>query len=1152
MSYKALTDAISAWQAKLEDWRSEGLLESSMSSAFRLSSDELHQAQSQTGVLSNPINAKVQILSDESLGGLLGAYAPSTKSIYLNEKLTEDLDLATHVLTHELGHYLTDELDLGYLDHAYISYFVEKLLPGSSQRATASPLSIGNQENARQVVLPGGETLAVQQFATSIHNNFTGQVLPFLSKEGMNLLNSTQAMIDDPFGTTSLSLQYKSYQHFDNNNISGSTAAIRRWYENGLERFNDEAIRLSTDKVNGLVNPSFIKPIPSSPVGSIQNDLVKSLTEWQVSDPGVAHLLWRFGQVVHALQDFYAHSNWVELVQAGMSERGSILLEGKDYPNVLRPGQSLSNNTIVAEKGGNYDSYYWFGHGTGYSSSSEKSDIWFQIASDDSQANKPKGTAWAVGKVYFGPNVVPKDTPIGAVMTGATSEFLYKDPILSMATVDKTKNAGDGVWFQGLDHGGLAGVRNSYSYVGPMNKDDPSHRLHRQAQAYSALQLQNEWDRLGNLINRRYGAEGLKRFADFAVSEQNRQLYIDTYRRGGIWNWQYVKTFELASSADHYHNSLGLEPESEYDSTSYSSDQSIPPVRVIEVFKKDASIPESNGSYLKLQFQTSEGQWVDSALESFDIHHDDLSPEDLALLAKPSTSQHIAAGERASWISRSSGDTDINGTIFYIESANKDVEILIDTFDIASDKIVIVRPDGSGLKLPNRYYGYNGFQKLKGLLKAKYNVDISATPVRDGASSTWHLSRQDIAQAGNSLLEDIGPSSRLVLTASDLFDDPNVIVMGMTSRSNSAESSLESRLYFSDYDDSLPFLRLTDGKLVASSNIGQYAGKSYQALVSVSDGKSVLGEELIQVSIAPEIIVSEDSNGVFDANQLFSVTLPDALEGVYSIVLELSSADPSMPNYMATIVSHIDGLSEVATSSERYVTLGSETESGSARFWLQANESSDLKPLMVRMTDGRGFTLYDSDNQLFAELKPVDKTADKLVSLEDYEIQDENWSKFGFLYTPVEKRSLSLEVSSNSQKRRSVGLFMTDAVTGAIVNPKTGKLADLNSESAPDLVDAWAVFSKKIPLSGKATFLPTTEWSSEIDYDNIVWSPYVKQRENGKAAYYFVDSYLNTDGLAHGLKLSDNSIGFDTSVAQASPAFNDVIVAITYQALPSL
>ena len=117
-----------------------------MSSAFRLSSIELQQAQSQTGVLSNPIHAKVQILSDESLGGLLGAYAPSTKTIYLNEKLSEDLDLATHVLTHELAHYLADELDLGYLDHAYISSFVEALHPGSFQRATASPLSIGNEE----------------------------------------------------------------------------------------------------------------------------------------------------------------------------------------------------------------------------------------------------------------------------------------------------------------------------------------------------------------------------------------------------------------------------------------------------------------------------------------------------------------------------------------------------------------------------------------------------------------------------------------------------------------------------------------------------------------------------------------------------------------------------------------------------------------------------------------------------------------------------------------------------------------------------------------------------------------------------------------------------------------------------------------------
>ena len=1136
MGTQELKNSVMAWRNKLASWQVDGLLQEALTSSFKLTNREQQEAESLIGAQARPIEVSIGILDNESLGGLLGAYAPSTTTIYLNEKLAHSQELTELVLSHEVGHYLADRLELGQPDHPYISSFVETLLPGARQRPSTASSGLATEKTPNSIKLPNGERHFVSAFNTTIHNDFTAEALPILSKGAETLIGTCQSVVDDWTGTD-LSLQYYSFQHFDNNNISGSTAAIRRWYEDGINNFNGKEFQRRNDKISGLVNPYFSTKSAGRalPAVGISDPFLVGNTF--ASEPGIFLLLWRFGQVAHALQDFYAHSNWVELVEGDKIPRKSIFLTGHNLPEVVKAGstQTWGNlQIVVAEKGGDYSSF--IDQALGIDAKKNKVQLKFKLK-DVSNMNVlgPVFTAWGSAR--------PDYRTYGALMTGAVSRQLYKDPILSVPLV------GNSGWYEGLDHGGLAGIEEEVRIKGSgflpaINKDSEKNALHRHAQAYAALQLQNEWDRLGNLINKTYGVGGLKRFAALAVAEQYRNQYVDTYSRGSTWNWQTIKGFSLGTETSFANtSSSALESEAQTADVAQELSQSLPAIRLIEVFSNAGAGSEAN--YRKLQFQNASGRWLDSALESFDIHHDDLSEEEISLLKQPRAIQHADAGERAYWMAASSDSRDTNGTAFYIESTNKDVKLTIDNFDIFSDEIIIVGADGSESSLPSSYYSYDGFKDLQAFLKTNHNVEISANPMRDGATNTWFLSKDDLTRISKPNRRDHALSSLLTLRASQLFDDPNVIGEGLTKSKQSGEAALESKLYFSDYDDSLPFLKLVDGVLVASRDIAQYAGKSFQAWVQVSNGESIL-ENLIQISIAPTIKIAEGTGGSFDANQLFSVELPLQLSDSYSIVVELQNDDPSMLNHIETIASQIGDAASIKAldAAPLYVTLGPETDSGTAKFWLQTADSSTPIPLRVEQAADRSFSLFRDDNQRIATFKPVAGNAGASIQLDSYEIQDEHWSQFGFLFDPTSPNLWQFSVRSDAAKERSIGLFMTDAVTGAIVNPNTGALADLDSTTAPQLLDAWSVFSQAIPSSGQLSFTPSTPRAANIDYDNIIWSPYVKELNNGSPSYFFGASYLNADGLAHGLKLSRNSIGFEGAGLASTPDFNDVILAI--------
>lgn len=1125
-THPVLGDLIDTWQRELSRWINAGQLARAIADGFDLPSEQAQACAASLQTSAAPARLKIEVLDDQSLSGLLGAYAASTRTAYLNEKLAQEPSLVALVLTHELGHHIETELLQRRSSHVAIQAFVEQLLPGAMDQATAASTLIRQQMPAASITLPDGRQLAVEAFGTDLHKQFDKASLPFISSQAEAILARAQDDTDNLNKFNELSLQYYSFAHFDNNNISGSLAAIRRWYEDGLESFltgGTIADRNKGDSSLGLVNPEFTGP-----------------------NAGIDLMLYRFGQIAHAFQDFYSHSNWYQIVASGYLPEASILAGGvQELPTVAQPGSYLPGSSVMIAQSGPDWSKIMHKSGTGNYSGLKRSVYW-EVDSDGSPSDKrpfPLGSRFGlVGARTLGGN------PIIGLATGAVNGFAYPDPDLSVLLRDPAKTGQfEREYFRGLDHGGLAGTLTG-QWISPINKDTAKSVSgqgflglgsnvpgYSEAVAFARLQLQNEWDRLGNLIFKKYGREGLIRFADVAISQGQREAYINSYdnKPGGRWNWAEQNTVQAFSLEPDVQS---VEPQSDPSEPELSITSSIPTtpmlpdIRFARIFKADPENPQQVEDFDLVQFKSADGQWLDSAAEDFDYHHE-LSEDDLALLQTARPVQHVDSGGRAYWRQARPEDVSGNARIHFLENVNTDVALTIENFNIFQDRIAIVEADGSERMLPTRFSTYLGYQSLKTLLLQEFNVTIDARPTRQAVDDSWVLGAQDVARAD-------GTTAGLTLRAGQVFDDPDEGAKGA--------QLIEPNLSFADYDDSLPFLKLIDGQLVALPNLQEYAGATYKAMVWDSDDRSNLTEQILEIAVAPKITFANPSIGSFDANQRFQMDLLLESETAYSVTVEFSDQNPTTPDFFELSGSQIGLASGVPIgfqASDLTITLGTGISSGTPSFWFHPVNSDQWSELQILPTGERGFTLV-RDNTLVASMQPVEQPGSPEIRFDDYFINDESYSATGFTFTPDSESQLNFRLMGEAANSAVVGLYMTDVVTGAIVDPLSGDLVNIDETNIGTAIDDLSLFWQPVPSATVSDFSIKTSHHALIDYANIIWTPVIKTSGSGGSETFFTVNDFNRDGLEHAIIIGNQVLGFEDILGGGDHDFDDVILML--------
>lgn len=505
------------WNSLLDNWTSTGFLARGISSAFgiEINSEKVKSVTDQLLDKGSKLSPDLVELSSANMKNHWGAYSPQTNSIYVDSNLKFYPDLAKEVLAHELGHWVESRLNQKSVTSEVLQTFSSILL--GKELSTNDPLN-GYKSNLdpQSITLADGSSVPVQFFDTSIHVSWV-PLLPNLSADAKSLLQNAQNETDAfNSGSRTYGLQTNSASHFDNNNITGGLTAIRSRYEDAIKQFyNTTSIPLvDADSFTGGNNRSDATPNPAfSGVWS-----------------GVQLLLYRFGQICHTLEDFYSHTNWVELSQNGALDKSKLFLEGNGLPSILKAGDFIPGTDVVLAMAGPNWSQYLKKSSTGSYSGTDV-DVYFNVDSDLMYFDESGKGGVITAKTLDGRTIY-------GLASGGTGTWLYKDNDYNVYMEDPTKTAwSQEQYFRGLGHGGIAGS-GSGQRMSPINKDNDQALQDRYSDAakLAQLQVQNEWNRLGNLIFANYGKLGLERFAAYAINSPSaREDYVKTFSTyGGV------------------------------------------------------------------------------------------------------------------------------------------------------------------------------------------------------------------------------------------------------------------------------------------------------------------------------------------------------------------------------------------------------------------------------------------------------------------------------------------------------------------------------------------------------------------------------------------------------------------------------------------
>lgn len=482
--------------------------------------------------LSKDILPSVVELSIDNLRQNIAAFSQATNKIYIISSLGSLPSYFKRVMAHEFGHWVESQLHGSTISHTRVQKFSE-ILTGDTYRDPhySDDESKNKSKTPSFITLPSGKKISVEFFDTDTHTTWVENISDNLNRNALSLLKRAQIEVDGfnsgiagRFDTPEVlhagdinfnrrGLQTHSASHFDNGNISGSLETIRNRYIDAIRQFNSTIVpEVTSDSflggnndTKGLSNPGF-----------------------SGANAGIDLLLYRFGQIIHAFEDFYAHSNWIELKNNGILGSNQILDNGLGLPTRLTPGDYIpgTSNVMVAQSGANWPQILKkSGTGTYLDG---RYDVYWNVDSrtpDQSKSGFVLSATALDGKTVYG------------LATGGVNEFVYRDVDRSVRMRDPSKT---GVFqkefFRGFSHGGIPG-NTIGQWVGGfdgINKDKKDNNNFENAKKLARLQAKNEWDRLGNLIYESHGVSGLRRFADYVYSNQSdRDQYVNAYSTKG-------------------------------------------------------------------------------------------------------------------------------------------------------------------------------------------------------------------------------------------------------------------------------------------------------------------------------------------------------------------------------------------------------------------------------------------------------------------------------------------------------------------------------------------------------------------------------------------------------------------------------------------
>ena len=1116
--------AIDLWTTELQDLAKSRALAAAIQNSFGQAEapsglNQIIQALAQGDTSALPA---IVTLDSVSMPGMVGAYSAQTRTIYLNDQVAEHAPSAREALAHELGHFIGNEFFSDRADERDVVDFIYSLL-GQNHSLMLSAAAHEPESHQALVTLPdSGQTVAVQAFKTDLHISWMQKQLPMLNANAFNLIARAQDDTDAFLGAFDLDglfgekyspygLQFHNPSHFDNNNVRGGVESVRKRWEHGIDN-------LSADSVTNSLN---------QPLADL-NYVGRNFTGQYVGHAGVENLLYRFGQISHAMQDFYSHSNWVELSRTERKwiPENALLDSALGIPKQLNPGDMLPNapGVMVAMSGLNFSTLVnqvgssTFVRPSNYFAWPEK--VYWWVVTDQKNWGEVTSTG-AAGTPLQG-------NTVAALMTGAVNEAIYYSTDYSVPLRAAGRSGFfETEYFRGFSHGGGAGAFVG-QWVRPLSKDTEDNgrftdkaataQVYQDAQTLADLQVRHDWDRLGNLIFDKHGVAGLQRFANFALIEDERARFVSTYSTSGArWDWStptLVPTFALLSVASSAHFASDHEGE----------------LRQVKVFfdrPANGFVSVDNVEYLT-QYKQGDS-WLDSKVGVIGLHHDDVETADLL---SPRADQHANRGGRALWSEQAAESDHHLVSLFVVENINTQVRVFINDFDVSIDELRIVNAAG-GL-IANIDIDRANFEETRRTLLEQYNILVNARPEPQALTAEVVVPKT------------IG-SSAVLLSAAQFFDDSD-LTHSIVHNANSSPVSLR----FVSHDATLPWLKLRSDGLLEISDVSQVASGNYTVYVAVSDGASQFENMPIVLSIDPGLTIqSTRISSASTASLTFVNEAPDAVT-IFSCVFDASGRATSELHQLATRLGQAYGTPDGLSANTTVSVLSDPADNGTLRFFALYPTGNRLISLDTVATGADRFMLKSGSESL-AELRVnVDPGTPSYVN--ELLIPGLDEMMLGIpLNVSVDRVDSSNDANPHrvriettlhreAMHESEFGLFLVDLRTGDVVDPRDGTLTE-NLLLGLDNIDRYSVFSASAPRSGPVQRTADFLLDKDLDPDNLALLPYLKVDAAGTKSLYFSSASSSPDGISHIAKLNQSGFACEDLVG-SDYDFDDLAVII--------
>jgi hypothetical protein len=473
--------------------------------------------------------------------------------------------------------------------------------------------------------------------------------------------------------------------------------------------------------------------------------------------------------------------------------------------------------------------------------------------------------------------------------------------------------------------------------------------------------------------------------------------------------------------------------------------------------------------------------------------------------------------------------TDENNNIFVIDldargsTMLNDPAIEIRDFQLGRDSLTLIESDPS-LSTPLPISAATYFE-WRNKLHNNYNVAINAAPMVRQAKRNLAITR--------SMLRD-----GFSFSARDLFADLDA-----------------GELTLVGLDKNPPWLKLLDGKLQVAPSANVQSG-TYTFAVAGSDGMSRTPLTSFSFAVDPQVSIGSLNLAAGSALEFRFNGIGNAAVELLVQTLDANDQPLHKPRLVAGQMGGNAGLPAGLDGNLSNAVAGDLFNSGRLAFFLRKPmESAELIPLEIRNEKHSGFSLssgsFRVDAAVVASLAATPLTTFVEVggeSMLGLALPSIAPSSTG----PARKVSVSIDLFREAAFNSTIGFYLADSITGAVLDGRTGSFIsgtpfDAQRNPSADYASTAAangVWKGSVGNGRTTTVTQTFDLHASLDLDNLVLLPFIEVNSPGGRHTFIAGSSGNRDRTSHITMLGNNVFGFEDQLRGGDFDYDDMVAVI--------